>query len=548
MPGLTLQQLQTMGAAPVKKNGLTLQQLQTMGATTVSSQTSSSITGNESPLQAGINATKNTPSSAFNFAKNSVLGLNPMNTINTISQIPGAFSDLVKQKGSVWGAVTSALGEVPSETVKTATNMVPKGVRQAVVGDFQGASKTFQEDPFGQAAPVVLATIGAAKLADKALGTTKFSSAVDTGIQKIASPVTKGAEVAYNTVKTMTRSITSKVIGLSDPKTITTIMKDPTSVKQMVAENNARGGVANEFGNAIDSVENKLNDTGAAYNPIRKAATPVVPPENFLQKGLDQFGLKLKDGQVTADTKSITRNASDIKAVQGFVDNWGEKLATGMDSNEFMNMRSDLADLAKYDKLTGMGKTSASQVIAEGLRSSANDAMRPQIPGLQVLDNAYTELAPQFKQIRKDFLTVDPMTKEYVLKDGALNKIANAANKPQLITRMEEVMPGITKRLEVLKAAEDIKGAFGTKIGTYTRSGLEIGSVVTGNIPLAVATILSHPAIAIPLIRGFGFTSAQIGTIVNTLTAVADKSIQSPINQAYLTVGNSLKQSQQKLK
>src|SRR4051812_1533611 len=93
MPGLTLQQLQAMGAKPVQpqKKGLTLQELQSQMPTEEPAQVKQSFLSrltspglfqanpNDSGIKAAAKTVGNVIPSAIGFAK----GLNPMNTINT---------------------------------------------------------------------------------------------------------------------------------------------------------------------------------------------------------------------------------------------------------------------------------------------------------------------------------------------------------------------------------------------------------------------------------------------------------------------------------
>lgn len=472
----------------------------------------------DSGLTAGLKALGNTPKSAFNFAKGALNSFNPLNVLGTLGDVGSEAKNLVKEQG-IGKSLLETIKALPKATYET---LVPQGVRSLVSGDLEGATKSFTEDPFGQAAPIVLSALGGARLADKKLGT-NISSAVDTAISKTGQAVTNPAasmvSAPANVASRMSRSVASQLTGL-DPESITKIVSNPEAYSKMAKEQASRGNIASEFGRAVEKVDESLKETGERYNPIRESKATIEVPEGFIDSALSDFGLKTNKGRVISDTNSSTRNLSDVKAVQKFVQDWGSKRS--ITPNEFLNMRSDLADLANYDKLTGIGKTKQSQIIADKIRQKANEIIRPKIPGLEKLDSEFAPIRGQFDQIRKDFLQRD-QNGEYVFKDGAVSKIANAANKGKdaLLARMEEVMPGVTKQIEILKTVEDIEKAYGNKIGTYTRGAISGGSIITGNVAGIIAAIMTNPSVAVPLLRGLGYTTKTVAPVINALKTIA---------------------------
>jgi uncharacterized protein YidB (DUF937 family) len=484
----------------------------------------------DSPLTAGLKTLGNIPSSAFNFAKGVLNSFNPIQIAQNISQIPQAFSDVSQQQGGVLGAIGATVKEIPQQTYQA---IVPEAGRALLRGDLQTAQQAITNDPVGSIAPFLFGAEQGARAIDTRLGT-NYAGAIDTGISKTAQAVMKPAQavmsVPANLVGGMVKSATSHILGL-EPKDIGTILKNPEAFSKVAQDQVSRGGLANEFGGAIDQLEGTLQETGKAYDPIRASQTPVVLPENFIGSVLDKYGLKLDNGQVVADTKSITRNTSDIKALQNFVDNWNNK--TAITPAEFLNMRKDIAGIAKFGK--EIGTNIDAQKVGNELYAEANRTVRPQIDGLKQLDEQYSPIRQQFDQAKKDFLKKNP-DGSYEFKDGAINKIANATGigKDALLSRMEEILPGITRKIEILKTVESIEKAYGNKVGTYTRGIIEGGAVLTGNLPAVVAAIVSNPSIAVPLIRGLGLTAAKVAPIVSTL-----KMIAGDIN--YLKIPESLK-------
>ncbi len=500
-------------------------------------------------LVAGAKALGNTPQSAGNFAKGLIQGVNPVNTVSNLSQASDEFGALKEQQGGFWNAVKATLKEVPKATYET---LVPQGIRQAISGDVQGAAKTFTEDPFGQAAPVVLAAVGGAKGLDKKATkgqmkgyveniaenvknrepiptkpVTKYSDMVDTGIQKTAGLITKpvgaiGGKIG-DVAKNTSASLLSKFTGMN-PETIAKVFSDPKNFSKLAREETSRGGLANEVKSAIDSRLDELKENGAGYDVIRKSGETVTVPPSLFADVLKENRLDLKGGKIKATTESTTRNPSDIKAIQTFYDTWAKR--RNLSANEFLNMRSDLAELAKYDKLTGMGKTIKSQEMAATLRARANNLLRDQLTGLKALDDVYAPEVQFLKQVKKDFVDRDGN-----LKDNAPSRIANSPNKAELTNRLKKLIPDIEQRIEILKATEDIERAAGIKVGAYgTMAPAAIGLLTSGPVGAIIAQIIASPQNAVSILRAAGAVNkATLIPIIKTLKLIGgDVSTNNP--------------------
>lgn len=493
-------------------------------------------------VKSGLKALGNTIPSAYNFGKGVLQSLNPINTLKNLAQIPDAYQEAKgANDGSGAKTIGRTLGALPREAYKAT---VPQGVRQLVSGDLAGATKTFTEDPFGTAAPLVFAATGGAKVADNLASrsamksyvanigentragvpipkkSTKYTDIVDNTISTVgkagAKPLSTLVSGPVSLASKVTRSAASQLVGL-EPESISQILSNPKEYSKIVQERTTRGNLANEFGRAVEAVEDTLAETGKAYEPIRKSTEVVSVPPKFIDSVLSEFGFKVNKGKVQATSDSITRNTSDVNALQNFYNNWGSKKQ--LSPNEYLNMRKDIGGIAKFGK--ELGTNVDAQVVGTRLYERANQKLRPQVKGLRELDEQFSPQKEQFNQIKKDFLQKDT-NGEYVFKDGAVNKIANAANKGKdsLLARIEEVMPGVTKQIQILRTVEDIQKAYGIKVGTYSR-GVMGGIALTGNVPAIVASIIGNPSIAVPLLRSLGYTATKVRPILNTLKMIA---------------------------
>lgn len=492
---------------------------------------------NDSASTAGLKAIGNLPGSAMNFAIGAAKSLNPLQTLDTIGQTASAFSELASQQGAAKTLWDTIVG-LPKAAYET---LVPQGVQSLLKGDTQGASEAFTNDPFGQVAPLVLAGEGVARVADRFLPASEalksrtpmiagpdgikvadnpYSQMFDRGIQKIASPITDTASSVASKISAGANTLVSHITTLP-PDSITTAINNPKILSKINKELVNRPAIQEEFKMAVDNFIEGKKVTGEAYQPIRESGAQIAVPENWLSETLARHGLKIEpvtaEGKPTiykviADSKSITRDPRDIRALQNFVNNWNGK--TTLTADELLNMRSDAQGIARFGR--DIGKSKPADVVGGSIYNEINRSMRPQVSGLKVLDESMSPMIAQFRQLRKDFLNADG-----TFKDNAVNKIATALKKPELLARMEQMSPGITTRLKLLNVIEELQKATGLHNEGLLRKFVGGQAALTGNVPLVIASILTHPTIALQIIRGFGLSKAATAEVIAQLKIMA---------------------------
>lgn len=271
----------------------------------------------------------------------------------------------------------------------------------------------------------------------------------------------------------------------------------------------------------------------AAYNASKanldaRAVVENVPhtikvPKTWLKNQFkDVFGVTVgKDGKVTATLSSKVRDAKDIRALEDLYQKGAPAFSNGsLTTEEFLNFREELAKIARYDR--EITKSAALDNLAKIVRGNFNDRFRAQVPGLDKLDEGYSAQISDLERLRKGLIDGDGN-----LLDSAINKIANSTGKgkDQLLGRLEEIIPGITQRIKVQKAIEDIHAAMGNKVGTYAASTLGTGGVIaglaTGNMPLVAgalaAAIMATPEVAVPLLRAYGMNRELVTNVMARL-------------------------------
>lgn len=502
-------------------------------------------------LTAGLKTLGNLLPSAWNFAKGAVESLNPVTIAKNLSQIPSAFSSLVQQQGGVG----NALGAFGKQLLPTAYNqLVPQAGQDlisaaggAITGNsahvdqsLQDAQRNIVNNPFGSIAPFVLGAKGLAEGVDSVTSKaaeanmhdyvnnpdrlaagetiptrtgTNFGPAVDSTISKIASPITTplsafGSAVADNVPK-IGRYAFGQATGL-EPSTISTIADNPEAFSKENMGTITRPALGDTIKTALDTRIDNLSETGTGYDAIRSSDAPVAVDKTFLKDAISkEAGVKFDaGGKIQTSGSAAVRQAADVTKLQKLYDFWQPYFDAGkMTNEEFLNFRSDLAKMANYEG--GIGKSVPLENVGAGVRESLNTTYRGKISGLENTDADYSSQITELKNLKKGILD-----KNNELTDGAVNKIANALGKgkDQLIARLEEISPGITKQIQILKAAEDLERAGGNKVGTYTRSTLGSGGLVagavTGNIAVMAASlgemILANPEVARTIIRAYG--------------------------------------------
>ncbi len=307
-----------------------------------------------------------------------------------------------------------------------------------------------------------------------------------------------------------------KIIG-EDPAVIADLVKNPQDYSRAAIETSSRGGLAEEFGNAIDQIQQTKELTGEAYKPIRDLKLSVEISDEAIKQAFEKNGLQASRNaagkwEIAVPTADTTLSPADVAHYKSFLNQFGDKT---LNPNQILNARAKLSEFANYE-----GKSNAASQLGKDLRGAYDKIAKDKIPGLSQVDAEMSPQLQEWKQIKKDFLTRDASTGEWALKPGTANKLANALGKGKesLISKLEDIMPGITRKIEVLKNIEHIENAMGIKVGSYTKSGLEIGGIVTGNIPLAVGMIIAHPSIANQILRAFGYVSKA--TVIPVLARV----------------------------
>lgn len=497
-------------------------------------------------LVAGAKAVGNLPTSGYNFVKGiATAARHPIDTLNGIGNavLGGINKGVEKLTG-----YQIERGE--SGAQKNATFDALAGALKDRYGSLENLQRTATNDPFGFGSDVFSILEGGAGLLGK---TGELGNIVSKVGGTAARPLEAAAAKTTKIVKDAAGYGVSQATGLTRDA-ISNIVKTPEEFNAGRIADTSREGFASDVKDIIDTRLDDLRDVGKGYSKIKETPGTVeikpvqvidpvtqVPKITSIDSILGDYGINVIDGKIKLTSESRPLSAADKAGIEDFLNIYGnEKI---LSPNAFLNAREALANLAKYDS----AKTPISADVARDLRTYYNEVGREQVPGLKDLDEVYAPEVKTLNKIKKDYLAADG-----TFKPGAVNKLANLTGKGkgEILSRLEELMPGAEQRIKILKSVEDIKAAGENKVGTYARSGSLVGGIATGNIPLIVASILAVPEVAVSLLRAYGTSAKQTEIIIKALTkAVNDrKFLVSPRYQSYMAqyVGNLLESADNK--
>lgn len=348
------------------------------------------------------------------------------------------------------------------------------------------------------------------------------------GLQDVSKLANKGSVI--------TNPLTPIVSGagalLGKTKNLSDIIANPSNYTPEEISNSTRTNIGQQVETALNDKMNSLSETGSAYQPLKEAPVPITTTADGLDNLLrDSLKVDITDGIIKANSTSELRDATAISKLQGIYNTYKTDFLNGtMDSQKFLNLRNDLGDIAYND--SGIRNTKVASA-AEDVRNSLNNSYREQIPNLKETDASYSAQKTELKALRKGFID-----KEGNLLESATNKIANSLGKGKdaQLSRLEEIVPGITRKLQVMKTIEDMqKGSF---TSTIAEKGGIVGGLLSGNIQGAAlaftSIILSKPEIAIPLLRAVGANIPLVKAIMANLakyTTIGNVSSQSNLQQ-----------------
>lgn len=471
-------------------------------------------TGNENIPEALSKQATNLPQDIGNFAKGLWDTVNPVNTVKNIGDIASGVKEMATGQlnpldvvaevpdtllnaivPESWQQAIGGLADLASSYIPFFNDKTRENLRNMGDEKIQQAQKTMIEKPFSQPAQGVLS----AELLTKGVtGVPVKSELVNKTADFIKKPIDKIGDLTKSTAEYGVSQTTAM-----SPSTISEIIKNPSRFEKYAMESTNRSSLAEIVWEDISKKLNDFSETGKGYEPIRSSPGLVKIPENAIFDFIkSKYKVDILDGKIITNRESIPMSAGDKSSLQNFIDTYGG--GGEYSNNAFLNARKALSDMSKYEA----SKTDSSAIMARGLREFFDSYGKSQIKGLKELDNSYSKQVKELKQLKSDLIIKDKTTGEYRFKDNAMSRISNAsnANNVEFLKRLENIRPGITKEIRILRAIEDIERAGGQKVGAYARGlvGGGGGFIVGGPIGAIMGYLLTNPSTVVPILRYYG--------------------------------------------
>lgn len=393
-------------------------------------------------------------------------------------------------------------------------------------GSPQNLVHTAYTDPIGLAGDIAAVfgagegLAGAASKGAEVAGLTRtagVASDISSGLgeaSRLANPLTPiiagGSKLlSLDAVKNTANEALGQFFGQSGD-VVKFIQEHPEMITDETLKNTSRIGIANEIEATLQSKMAALSETGSGYTAFKETPTAFQTSPDFLDNAFRKAGVEVNDGVLSGTSQTEIRASSDINKLQDVYNRYKPDFLNGtMDSNKLLNLRNDLRDLSFNDN--GFRNTKLASA-GENIASNLNDTYRSKVPNLEQTDTQFSAQKSDLKRLAKGFIN-QTGDKKGELTDAAINKIANAGGKGKdaTLARLEELMPGITLRLQALKVIEDLNNT-GIKVGSYTRSIMQAGRLgatvlgaATGNIKVLAGALvmdfIARPDTAIPIIK-----------------------------------------------
>ena len=384
------------------------------------------------------------------------------------------------------GAELAGLGETVATAAKAAevANVAGEAGTAADLGGVANAGKAgFVSDinaPTATAAQTGAVAQGSG-LADALMQTSNGLNRAAT-LTNPLTPVVSGIGSLLSGGK-LPIELTAQILG-KEPETVSDMIRNPQDYTPESMANNSRQVITSEVQDAFKARTDALRNDSQFYGTISKMDTPVSVAKNWLEDTFRKtMGVNVEDGELTPSTASRL-TSSDLSRFQEVLDTYKPSFQTGaITPSEFWNLRGRLQDLSYTE--AGLKNTKMAS-YADDIRSALNTDYRDQIPNLAEHDANVSSEIKSVQILRKGFFD-----KEGNLTQGGVTRIANALNKGKItslensdISRLEQIVPGITRRIQAMKFLEDWN-ASGTKVGSYTRSlsqAARIGSIIYGGL------------------------------------------------------------------
>ena len=326
---------------------------------------------------------------------------------------------------------------------------------------------------------------------------------------KVAEWVTDAAKWVWKTASNVGEFAANKLIGINKA-TRKLSVDDPDLIKDIELGKITRETEANALTEIFESKKESLSFLGKEYETLIDAANISVDLNTAkVNDILDGYSIGIKNWVLDFSKSGIWSKTSRnlIQDAYGMI-----KEKWVVDAKTLHNTRKQIDDVMKRE----MALTPEGKRVIEDLRDEVDNIIRRKMPEIKTLDKQYAPLREEVNKIAKEWFN-----KDWTMKDTTPSKIANLAkinNAPKL-KRLEEIMPGITRKVKWFAAMEDITSAMNRKMWLYMQWWLfwwGITSIAAWTMarPLAIgAAIAINPKVVVWVLARYGKLKKNISKL-----------------------------------
>lgn len=370
------------------------------------------------------------------------------------------------------------------------------------------------------------------------------------GLQKVS----EGLGIASVYTNPLTPLVKGAGALLNQSKNLSDIIANPQNYTPEEMAHASAESISKDVQDAFEKQRADLSETGSAYNPLKNSAQfTEVAPDALARLIERNAGVTIDEtGKVEAGGSIVS--SKQVSALQDLYNTFNPKFASGeLTANEFLQLRNFVNEkLAKFDN--PLVKDSDLAKVGKGMYSDLNKLYRPNISGLEDLDTEFSTKIKKLDELEEG-LVYKTGKNIGQIKDNFISKAGKALKTEDTdrLAQLEEISPGITKRLQIMKTLKDLGSpSFTTSI---VEKGGIVGGLLTGNIKgtaMAIASIvLSQPEIAVPLLRAIGASLPLVKAVManlakyTTLSVTGNNAVQSllPNTESPRDTAQSLEQT-----
>lgn len=532
MAGITLEQLQRMGAKPTQQDGgLTLEQLQASGAIPTSQQKPILPIANRGGV--GILRTGERQPG------------DPLSPVRTLTQIPKSAVQLGKD---VFRAIRH-----PIQTLKAVSDIGEGAIRKGIekiagkelfkkrgqIGTFEDVAsflkerygseeallKTIEEDPVGFVADVSAVLYGGGAIVRGTGIVTKAQLLARGGatLQKaglVVEPtiaLAKGAFITTKPIRVIGGSLGREILGVTTGaggEVIRQAFLNPTpEFRQALRGQITIDNVLTAAREGLDAMRTqRANAYKAELAKIKIATQPIniKPFQRFIDNKLKEFNIKInKDGTLDF-SRSVIADPTEAKRISDFIQevrNWDDPTPSGLD---ILKQRLD-------DFYTPSGRGRA---MTNSISSKLRNLLNKEVPGYAEMTRGYAEATALIKEI-EGTLSLKPGLRA----DTTIRKLTSA------MRQNNELRLALVKELDTLTGQNISAQLAGAALSPGVPSGLIgrsifagiIGGTVFINPALWKGLLISSPRVVGEFLNVLGLSVKEATKVANYITSPAGK-------------------------